>query len=70
MFNMHMGIVVSCTQTFGYLAHLFLCTVSFNSVLLLLFFRSYLFSSGIPIVIVGVTAAVNLDNYGSRDYAP
>ncbi|KAK3528823.1 hypothetical protein QTP70_011718 [Hemibagrus guttatus] len=33
-------------------------------------FRFYLFSSGIPIVIVGVTAAVNLDNYGSRDNAP
>ncbi|XP_060746253.1 adhesion G protein-coupled receptor A1 [Tachysurus vachellii] len=33
-------------------------------------FRFYLFSSGIPIVIVGVTAAVNLDNYGSRDDAP
>ncbi|KAM9462562.1 adhesion G protein-coupled receptor A1 [Clarias gariepinus] len=33
-------------------------------------FRFYLFSSGIPIVIVGVIAAVSLDNYGSRDDAP
>ncbi|MCJ8738551.1 hypothetical protein PDJAM_G00037140 [Pangasius djambal] len=33
-------------------------------------FRFYLFSSGIPIVIVGVTAAISLDNYGSLDDAP
>uniref|UniRef100_A0A672RYC5 Adhesion G protein-coupled receptor A1-like n=1 Tax=Sinocyclocheilus grahami TaxID=75366 RepID=A0A672RYC5_SINGR len=33
-------------------------------------FRFYLVSDGIPLIIVGVTAAVSLDNYGSRDDAP
>ncbi|XP_016324714.1 adhesion G protein-coupled receptor A1-like isoform X2 [Sinocyclocheilus anshuiensis] len=33
-------------------------------------FRFYLVSGGIPLIIVGVTAAVSLDNYGSRDNAP
>uniref|UniRef100_A0A672MF77 Adhesion G protein-coupled receptor A1-like n=1 Tax=Sinocyclocheilus grahami TaxID=75366 RepID=A0A672MF77_SINGR len=33
-------------------------------------FRFYLVSGGIPLIIVGVTAAVSLDNYGSRDDAP
>ncbi|XP_072524071.1 adhesion G protein-coupled receptor A1 [Salminus brasiliensis] len=33
-------------------------------------FRFYLVSGGVPLIIVGVTAAVSLDNYGSRDDAP
>ncbi|KAI5103311.1 adhesion G protein-coupled receptor A1, partial [Silurus meridionalis] len=33
-------------------------------------FRFYLFSSGFPIIIVGVTASINMTNYGSRDDAP
>ncbi|XP_062381720.1 adhesion G protein-coupled receptor A1 [Sardina pilchardus] len=32
--------------------------------------RFYLVSVGVPSIIVGVTAAVSLDNYGSRDDAP
>uniref|UniRef100_A0A8B9L464 Adhesion G protein-coupled receptor A1a n=1 Tax=Astyanax mexicanus TaxID=7994 RepID=A0A8B9L464_ASTMX len=32
--------------------------------------RFYLVSGGVPLIIVGVTAAVSLDNYGSRDDAP
>lgn len=35
-----------------------------------LFVRFYLVSGGVPLIIVGVTAAVSLDNYGSRDDAP
>lgn len=34
-----------------------------------IFFRFYLISDGIPIIIVGVTAAFGMDNYGSRDDA-
>ncbi|XP_076855359.1 adhesion G protein-coupled receptor A1 [Brachyhypopomus gauderio] len=33
-------------------------------------FRLYLVSVGVPLTIVGVTAAVSLENYGSRDDAP
>uniref|UniRef100_G3PRF4 Adhesion G protein-coupled receptor A1a n=1 Tax=Gasterosteus aculeatus TaxID=69293 RepID=G3PRF4_GASAC len=33
------------------------------------FFRFYLVSDGIPLLIVGVTAAFGMDNYGSRDDA-
>ncbi|KAM8877381.1 adhesion G protein-coupled receptor A1 [Synchiropus picturatus] len=32
-------------------------------------FRFYLVSNGVPLIIVGVTAAFGLDNYGSRDGA-
>ncbi|XP_028843804.1 adhesion G protein-coupled receptor A1 [Denticeps clupeoides] len=32
--------------------------------------RFYLVSGGLPFIIVGVTAAVSLDNYGTRDGAP
>lgn len=35
-----------------------------------LFVRFYLVSGGVPLIIVGVTAAVSLENYGSRDDAP
>lgn len=34
-----------------------------------LFCRFYLVSDGIPLIIVGVTAAFGMDNYGSRDEA-
>lgn len=43
-------------QKYGYL--IFTC-----------FCRFYLVSDGIPLVIVGVTAAFGMDNYGSRDDA-
>ncbi|KAK1793972.1 hypothetical protein P4O66_010894 [Electrophorus voltai] len=33
-------------------------------------FRFYLVSVGVPLIIVGVTAAISLENYGSRDDAP
>ncbi|XP_034408165.1 adhesion G protein-coupled receptor A3 isoform X2 [Cyclopterus lumpus] len=32
--------------------------------------RFYLFSGGVPLIICGVTAAVNIDNYGSGEQAP
>uniref|UniRef100_A0AAY5EXK6 G-protein coupled receptors family 2 profile 2 domain-containing protein n=1 Tax=Electrophorus electricus TaxID=8005 RepID=A0AAY5EXK6_ELEEL len=32
--------------------------------------RFYLVSVGVPLIIVGVTAAISLENYGSRDDAP
>lgn len=34
--------------------------------ILTLFYRFYLVSDGIPLIIVGVTAAFDLENYGSR----
>lgn len=48
--------------------HWFPTTLSFSS--FCLHFRFYLVSGGVPLIIVGVTAAVSLDNYGSRDDAP
>lgn len=32
--------------------------------------RFYLVSGGVPLIICGVTAAVNIDNYGSGEQAP
>ncbi|XP_060896698.1 adhesion G protein-coupled receptor A3 [Labrus mixtus] len=32
--------------------------------------RFYLVSGGVPLIICGVTAAVNIDNYGSKEQAP
>lgn len=32
--------------------------------------RFYLVSGGVPLIICGVTAAVNIDNYGSVEQAP
>ncbi|XP_062859817.1 adhesion G protein-coupled receptor A1 [Trichomycterus rosablanca] len=33
-------------------------------------FKLYLFGGGIPLIIVGITAGVSMDNYGSGDVAP
>lgn len=38
-------------------------------IILNIFCRFYLVSDGVPLMIVGVTAAFGMDNYGSRDDA-
>ncbi|KAF0027190.1 hypothetical protein F2P81_019931 [Scophthalmus maximus] len=60
---------IICQATF---LPLFLCSLSLSLCLFVLLspHRFYLVSGGVPLIICGVTAAVNIDNYGSGEQAP